>query len=116
MCEPDKFKQNGYHGVPSLIVEILSSNRKDDLETKFKLYERIGVGEYWIIDPSNNIINQYVLVNDRYNLVEVYNHLLQEEFEELDDEEQAEHKTFITPNLFKELDISLGDIFKDTLY
>ncbi|OOO00449.1 MAG: hypothetical protein ATN35_07285 [Epulopiscium sp. Nele67-Bin004] len=111
MCEPDKFKPNGYYGVPSLIVEILSSNRKDDQGTKFDLYERIGVSEYWIVDPLSDTINQYILINGKYKLIEVYRYILAEEFETLDENEQEEHKTFIVPNLFKDLEISLEDIF-----
>ncbi len=113
MCEPDKFKPNGYYGVPSLIVEILSSNRKDDIETKFKLYERIGVKEYWIIDPLANSINQYVLVDGDYTLIEAYVYLLDDEIEYLSDDEQKEYKAFIKPSIFEGLEIALVDIFED---
>jgi Uma2 family endonuclease len=42
------------HGVPDLLIEILSkSNKNHDLVRKKKLYERFGVKEYWIIDPDN---------------------------------------------------------------
>lgn len=39
-------------GVPNLIAEVLSprSARRDRRE-KFRLYERFGVDEYWMIDP-----------------------------------------------------------------
>ncbi len=90
---------------------ILSSNRKDDQGTKFDLYERIGVSEYWIVDPLSDTINQYILINGKYKLIEVYRYILAEEFETLDENEQEEHKTFIIPNLFKDLEISLEDIF-----
>ncbi len=113
MCEPDKFKPAGYYGVPSLIVEILSSNRKDDLGTKFKLYERIGVSEYWIVDPISDTIAQYILVDGRYELLEAYCHLSEEDFSYLDEDEQKEHKTYITPNLFSELEILIADIFEE---
>ncbi|OOO00009.1 MAG: hypothetical protein ATN35_09665 [Epulopiscium sp. Nele67-Bin004] len=113
MCEPDKFKPNGYYGVPSLIVEILSTNRKDDLKTKFELYERIGVAEYWIVDPTNNTINQYVLVDGDYTLIEAFIYLLDEEIENLSDDEQKEYKAFINPTIFENLEISLEDIFED---
>ncbi len=113
MCEPDKFKPAGYYGVPSLIVEILSSNRKDDLGTKFKLYERIGVSEYWIVDPVSDTISQYILIDGRYELLEAYCHLSEEDFSYLDEDEQKEHKTVIVPNLFKDLEILVADIFEE---
>ncbi|OON99327.1 MAG: hypothetical protein ATN35_13165 [Epulopiscium sp. Nele67-Bin004] len=109
MCEPDKIKPLGYYGVPNLVVEILSSNRKDDLVIKLKLYERIGVGEYWIVDPLNDTINQYVLIDSRYELAEVYRNLTEEELEE---NEREQYKTIITPNLFKDLNIKVSDIFE----
>ncbi len=111
MCEPDKFKPNGYYGVPSLIVEILSNNRKDDIGTKFELYERIGVKEYWIIDPISDSINQYILVDGKYKLLEAVIYLLDTDIEEL--EEQEEYKAVITPSIFPDLDIALSEIFGD---
>ena len=49
----------GIVGIPKLIIEILSSNRDDDLITKFKLYQRYEVSEYWIVDPLNKVTNVY---------------------------------------------------------
>jgi Uma2 family endonuclease len=40
-------------GPPDLAVEVLSpSTRRKDLELKLKLYERVGVQEYWIVDSE----------------------------------------------------------------
>lgn len=41
-----------FEGVPLLVVEILSSNRKHDEVTKFNAYQAAGVPEYWIVDPD----------------------------------------------------------------
>jgi Uma2 family endonuclease len=46
-------KPDAIHGVPDLMLEILSpGNRVHDLKRKKTLYERFGVKEYWIIDPN----------------------------------------------------------------
>jgi len=47
-------------GAPDLLVEILSeSNRKYDEVTKRALYERTGVGEYWIVDPVRDTVRVF---------------------------------------------------------
>ncbi len=39
---------------PTLVVEIAASSLEDDSERKLKLYQRLGVQEYWVVDVSNN--------------------------------------------------------------
>jgi len=65
-CEQSKLKENSYNGAPKFIIEILSSNRSHDMVTKFNLYEKAGVNEYWIIDPDEQIITALELSNGKY--------------------------------------------------
>src|SRR3569832_1674665 len=46
-------QKNGVYGVPSLIIEIISTNRAYDTQKKKALYEQAGVKEYFMIDPDN---------------------------------------------------------------
>jgi len=47
-------KEDAVHGVPDLVIEILSSsNEKYDLTRKKELYEKFGVKEYWMINPDS---------------------------------------------------------------
>lgn len=46
-------KKNGVHGVPAIIIEIISTNRAYDTQRKKALYEKVGVKEYFMIDPEN---------------------------------------------------------------
>lgn len=56
--------------APSWVIEVLSpSTEKHDRETKFQDYAAHGVQEYWIVDPEKEIIEQYFLQNERYELV-----------------------------------------------
>ncbi len=54
-------------GIPDLCVEILSESNPDaDRVLKLELYQRTGVPEYWIIDPSEESIDVYVLQDNGY--------------------------------------------------
>jgi Uma2 family endonuclease len=56
-----------FHGVPDLVVEVLSpSNREHDLVKKKNLYEKFGVKEYWIVDPQTKATIGYTLDSGKY--------------------------------------------------
>lgn len=60
-------------GVPDLIIEIASpSSQRRDRFDKFRLYERVGVKEYWISDSETYITEVYALENNKYMLVGKY--------------------------------------------
>src|SRR5262245_26874698 len=47
-------------GVPELVIEIASpGTRKRDETLKRRLYERVGVDEYWVVDPDLDAIRVY---------------------------------------------------------
>jgi Uma2 family endonuclease len=55
------------HGVPDLLVEILSAGNKNyDLEKKKDLYEKFEVKEYWVIDPVSKQSIGYIIENSKY--------------------------------------------------
>jgi Uma2 family endonuclease len=48
------------HGVPALVVEILSAgSRRLDERLKRNLYDRVGVLEFWLIDPRGSTVTVY---------------------------------------------------------
>jgi Uma2 family endonuclease len=56
--------------VPDFVVEVLSKGtKKHDRGIKYDDYETHKVQEYWIIDPDNEIVEQYILQDDMYELV-----------------------------------------------
>ncbi len=56
-----------YKLVPDLVVEVASvSTRRFDRETKKADYERLGVSEYWIIDPLRRTMHFFRLKEGRY--------------------------------------------------
>ncbi len=60
-------KENGFHGAPDLIMEILSpASMRFDKEDKKEEYEKSGVKEYWIIDPVSKLAEGFYLENKRF--------------------------------------------------
>jgi Uma2 family endonuclease len=53
--------------APDLVVEILSESTKTiDRTRKKSLYEKHGVHEYWIVDPSDKSVIQLVLEDEGF--------------------------------------------------
>lgn len=49
-------EQRSFSGTPHLVVEILSTNRRDDLVAKLNRYAQWGAPSYWIVDPRDHQI------------------------------------------------------------
>jgi Uma2 family endonuclease len=73
VCDSDKLDEKGCQGAPDFIVEILSpSTEHKDCVIKRSLYEKNRVKEYWIIDPSNNLVTVYQLDEFGYGKPSIY--------------------------------------------
>ena len=84
-------------GAPDLAVEILSpGTRMTDEVKKRQLYERFGVGEYWVIDPELNTITVYRRVQDAFVRVA---------------ELSAEHADMLTTPLLPGFSVTLAEVF-----
>jgi Uma2 family endonuclease len=59
-CDKSKITKRGARGAPDWVIEILSARTaKKDFETKYQLYQRHGVREYWIVDPGAAAIHAW---------------------------------------------------------
>jgi len=68
VCDKTKLDKRGCNGAPDLIIEILSpSTASYDRIAKFRLYQKAGVREYWIVDGENRAIYVHVLKNGHYS-------------------------------------------------
>jgi Uma2 family endonuclease len=55
--------------APDFVVEVLSDGTEHrDRGIKYKDYEAHGVKEYWIIDPEDETVEQYFLINGKFKL------------------------------------------------
>ncbi len=62
ICDPAKLDDKGCIGAPDLIIEILSpSSSKHDSKTKYSIYEKAGVIEFWLVYPAEKVVHIYHL-------------------------------------------------------
>ena len=86
------------HGIPTLVVEILSEgNRELDETIKRQRYEHYGIPEYWIIDPALDLVKIYRLTDSRYGQASVLT---------------LEAQDILTTPLLPALNVPLATLFK----
>lgn len=96
ICDPSKLDERGCNGAPDWIIEIISpSTAQTDTKDKLALYEEAAVSEYWVVFPNEQLIQQFVLKDQKYELLRVFT--------------AADNAT---PALFPELSIPLSEVFK----
>ena len=60
ICDSSKLNDRGCLGAPDWIIEIVSpASKQMDYYTKLFKYRTAGIREYWIVDPSKNLIIVY---------------------------------------------------------
>lgn len=118
VCNPDIVDDEGVHGAPDLVVEILSpTTARFDRGKKKDAYEKAGVREYWIVDTFSRSIEVYLLnENKRFELENVYYHYSDEEKNKIkslpeDSAERIEIYDEIKVSLYDDFMIKLDDIF-----
>ena len=61
-----------HYPVPDLAIEVLSKSSQKMIDhnrkTKYNDYQQHGVAEYWIIDPEEETVEQYILQTGSYEL------------------------------------------------
>jgi Uma2 family endonuclease len=64
--------EKNVQGAPDLVVEVLSpSNRAYDEQFKLEAYERLGIIEYWIVDPDESSVSVFRRSGNRFVRVNV---------------------------------------------
>lgn len=60
ICDQSKLDERGCHGAPDWIIEIVSPGSKSmDYFTKLFQYRNVNVREYWIVDPTKELVMVY---------------------------------------------------------
>jgi Uma2 family endonuclease len=98
ICDKDKIDERGAIGAPDLIIEILSpGNSKKEMKTKYALYEEAGVREYWIVFPSEYVLQQFILNEE--GVYQLKNSFTEDEI--------------FNAHIFPDLQIDLAEVFAD---
>jgi Uma2 family endonuclease len=65
ICDPSKIDEKGCRGAPDWIIEVLSpfTSSKDHIAKRL-LYERMGVREFWLVHPLDELVTVFKLGND----------------------------------------------------
>ena len=114
VCNPEIVEEDGIHGTPDLVVEILSKStaRKDRTE-KFFAYEKYGVKEYWIIVPETKTVEVYLLKDGKLqsdgNTYTIYSEI---EWKMLNDREKSELKSEIKVSLYDDFYVKVEEVFE----
>lgn len=112
ICNRDKIQEDGVHGAPDLVVEVLSpSTVMNDRKHKKQVYAACGVREYWIVSPAEKTVEQYFLEDGQFVLHAAY--ALEPDYmlAKMTEAERAALVTHFQCSLFDDLDIRLEDIF-----
>lgn len=102
ICDLEKLDDKGCKGSPDLIIEIVSDgnakNAKHDIVDKFEIYAENGVPEYWIVRPTEQSIQKFVIDIDtnEYQFKGIF----------------AINST-ITSSVLPNLEIEINDVFRD---
>lgn len=93
-CQP--IDGHYWRGTPEIVIEVFSPGKaRQDKTVKFKLYERYGVHEYWMIDPEQAYVEVWCSGGTRFVQVGVF----------------GANETFAPCNL-PDYTINVGEFFK----
>ncbi|MCL2171338.1 MAG: Uma2 family endonuclease [Defluviitaleaceae bacterium] len=113
VCNPAIIKADGIYGAPDLVVEVLSpSTERIDKNYKKLLYEKHGVKEYWIVNPTSPSIEVYILRNGVFELDNVYAVIPQWMLARMTDEQKSEIIIEFKTSLFDDLIVTLDEVFE----
>ncbi|MBW4699172.1 MAG: Uma2 family endonuclease [Aphanocapsa lilacina HA4352-LM1] len=62
IAAPDLANYTNVHPTPGdvqVVVEVADSSLSTDLNTKRKLYARVGIGEYWVVDVNARCLHRF---------------------------------------------------------
>jgi Uma2 family endonuclease len=112
VCDKDRIKDDGIHGAPDLVVEVMSPNTgTKDKGYKKRLYERYGVKEYWLVDTTSRYVDVYLLDGGRLEFDKQYTIYPDFIIEEMLERNEEVIYAF-RPSIFPDMKIEIEDVFE----
>ena len=112
VCDPEKVREDGIHGAPDLVIEVLSpGTTRYDRRHKKNVYEASGIREYWIVNPADKTVEQYLLEEGRFVLKDICVLLPEIIRKRMKSEEYTAVPAEIQCSIYDDLKIKLQDIF-----
>ncbi|MBW4692400.1 MAG: Uma2 family endonuclease [Lyngbya sp. HA4199-MV5] len=93
---------------PPLVIEVVSTNWRDDYRIKLNEYETLGVEEYWIVDYAGLGGVQYIGSPKQPTIT--INHLIEGEYQA----QRYQGETPITSPTFPQLELAIAQIIAMT--
>lgn len=116
VCDRDKIQENGVHGAPDLVVEVLShSTANRDRGHKMEVYGKCGVREYWIVNPTDRSVEVYLSKGEGLVFDRIYSLYPASVLEGMTQQERAAVETHFQCSLYDDFDIALDEIFSGLL-
>jgi Uma2 family endonuclease len=108
------------HGKPDLVIGIILPWTHFDIRgPEFRLCQKYGIKEYWVITPGSNMIDVYRhsgqpdSIYDLFNVFSIWPDFM---LTQMSDEEKAERVlTEFKTSLFDDLIIKVEDVFRNTI-
>jgi len=74
VCDRKKITEDNIKGAPDFIIEVISpSTSLKDRREKKNLYKKFGVKEYLIVYPEDELVERFILENDKYGTTDIFN-------------------------------------------
>jgi len=113
VCDKSIIKNDGIHGAPDLVVEVLSpGTQRFDRGRKKDVYGLAGVKEYWIVDTNSFSIEVYLQDNGVMKLDNVYAICPTHYLEGLAREGKPMPPYIFSPSIFPNISIDIEEVFK----
>ena len=115
VCNREYIKMSGVCGPPDLVAEILSvSTEREDRYFKKRIYELLGVKEYWLVNYKSKTVEVSLLKDGKYQDSLIYHTYSEYEKSMMYSYELAEILEDIPVSLFPGLIIKPEAIFENT--